>query len=215
MTAGQQRALEQLWPRFGIPPGSGPVDLRALFGRDAPVTLEVGFGNGESLAWQAERMPQRDFIGIEVHRPGVGHLLGELERRGLQNVRIFNADAVEVLESRIPPASLDTVQVFFPDPWHKKRHHKRRLIQPAFVRLLASRLRPGGQLHLATDWDDYARRMQQVMAESTDLFAPEGPLPLVARPSSRPATRFERRGERLGHQVSDLLYRRLEPHDTA
>jgi len=215
MTAGQQRALEQLWPRFGIPPGSGPVDLHALFGRDAPVTLEVGFGNGESLAWQAERMQERDFIGIEVHRPGVGHLLGELERRGLENVRIFNEDAVEVLESRIPPASLDTVQVFFPDPWHKKRHHKRRLIQPAFVRLLASRLRPGGQLHLATDWDDYACQMQQVMAESADLFAPEGPLPLATRPSSRPATRFERRGERLGHRVSDLLYRRRESPGTA
>ena len=215
MTAGQQRALEQLWPRFGISPVGGPVDLQALFGRDAPVTLEIGFGNGESLAWQAERMPERDFIGIEVHRPGVGHLLSELARRGLENVRIFNEDAVEVLESRIAPASLDTVQVFFPDPWHKKRHHKRRLIQPAFVRLVASRLRPGGWLHLATDWSDYARQMQQVMAASADLFAPEGTLPLVARPSSRPATRFERRGERLGHRVSDLLYRRRESPDTA
>lgn len=215
MTAGQQRALEQLWPRFGVAPGSGPVDLEALFGRDAPVTLEVGFGNGESLAWQAERMPERDFIGIEVHRPGVGHLLSELARRGLENVRIFNEDAVEVLESRIAPASLDTVQVFFPDPWHKKRHHKRRLIQPAFVRLVASRLRPGGWLHLATDWSDYARQMQQVMAASADLFAPEGPQPLATRPSSRPATRFERRGERLGHRVSDLLYRRRESPDTA
>lgn len=215
MTAGQQRALQTLWPRFGIAPGGAPVDFRALFGRDAPVTLEVGFGNGESLAWQAERMPERDFVGIEVHRPGVGHLLGELERRGLQNVRIFNEDAVEVLESRIAPASLDTVQVFFPDPWHKKRHHKRRLVQPAFVRLVASRLRPGGWLHLATDWDDYARQMQQVMEAATDLFAPEGAQPLAARPSSRPPTRFEQRGERLGHRVSDLLYRRREPAGAA
>jgi tRNA (guanine-N7-)-methyltransferase len=208
MTAGQQRALEQLWPRFGISPVGGPVDLQALFRRDAPVTLEIGFGNGESLAWQAERMPDRNFIGIEVHRPGVGHLLGELERRGLQNVRIFNEDAIEVLGSCIPPASLDTVQVFFPDPWHKKRHHKRRLIQPAFVRQVASRLRAGGWLRLATDWDDYARQMLDVMAECGDVFAPEGPQPLATRPSTRPATRFERRGERLGHRVSDLLYRR-------
>ncbi|TVP93315.1 MAG: tRNA (guanosine(46)-N7)-methyltransferase TrmB [Thioalkalivibrio sp.] len=208
ITAGQQRALERLWPRFGVDPGQGPVDLPALFGRDAPLTLEIGFGNGESLAWQAERMPERDFIGIEVHRPGVGHLLGELERRGLRNVRVFNEDAVEVLETRIPPASLDTVQVFFPDPWHKKRHHKRRLIRPDFVRLLASRLRPDGRLHLATDWEDYARQMLEVMAACADLFAPEGPQPLDSRPPARPATRFERRGERRGHRVSDLLYRR-------
>jgi tRNA (guanine-N7-)-methyltransferase len=208
MTAGQQRALEGLWPRFGISAGGGLVDFQTVFGRDAPVTLEVGFGNGESLAWQAERMPERDFVGIEVHRPGVGHLLGELERSGLANVRIFNEDAVEVLESRILPASLDTVQVFFPDPWHKKRHHKRRLIQPAFVRMLATRLRAGGWLHLATDWEDYARQMLAVMEQCGDLFAPEGPQPLAARPSTRPATRFERRGERLGHRVSDLLYRR-------
>lgn len=210
ITAGQQRALERLWPRFGVAPGHDPVDLPALFGRDAPVTLEVGFGNGESLLWQAERMPQRDFIGIEVHRPGVGHLLGELERRDLRNVRVFNDDAVEVLETRIPPASLDTVQIFFPDPWHKKRHHKRRLIQSAFVRLVASRLRPGGHIHLATDWEDYARQMQDVMAVCADLFLPEGPQPLGSRPPSRPATRFERRGERRGHRVCDLLYRRAE-----
>lgn len=210
ITAGQQHALERLWPRFGVAPGQEPVDLRTLFGRDAPVTLEVGFGNGESLVWQAERAPDRDFIGIEVHRPGVGHLLGELERRDLHNVRIFNEDAVEVLETRIPPASLDTVQIFFPDPWHKKRHHKRRLIQPGFVRLVASRLRPGGRIHLATDWEDYARQMQDVMAACADLFAPEGPQPLESRPPSRPATRFEQRGERRGHRVSDLLYRCTE-----
>lgn len=210
ITAGQQRALERLWPRFGVAPGQDPVDLPALFGRDAPVTLEIGFGNGESLAWQAEQMPERDFIGIEVHRPGVGHLLGELERRGLDNVRIFNDDAVSVLETRIPPASLDTVQVYFPDPWHKKRHHKRRLIQPAFVRLIASRLRPGGVLHLATDWDDYATQMQTVLREAGELFESDGPQPVPERPAHRPATRFERRGEHLGHRVSDFLYRRRD-----
>ena len=210
MTAGQQRALDLLWPRFGIPLDGSPVVPETLFGRDAPVTLEVGFGNGESLVWQAEQMPERDFIGIEVHRPGVGHLLGELERRGLKNIRVCNEDAVDVLQSRIAPAGIDTVQVFFPDPWHKKRHHKRRLIQPPFARMLASRLRPGGLLHLATDWEDYARHMQRVMAETSDLFVPEGPQPLGMRPASRPATRFERRGERMGHRVWDLQYRRLE-----
>lgn len=208
LTAGQQRALETLWPRFGIAAGGGPIDAAAVFGRNAPVTLEIGFGNGESLAWQAEHLPERDFIGIEVHRPGVGHLLGEIERRGLGNVRIFNEDAVEVLEQRIPPGSLDAVQIFFPDPWHKKRHHKRRLIQPAFLRLIASRLRPGGLLHLATDWDDYAVQMQSVLREAAELFEAEGPQPVPERPAHRPATRFERRGERLGHRVSDFLYRR-------
>jgi tRNA (guanine-N7-)-methyltransferase len=210
LTTGQQRALDSLWPRFGIAPDGGPIEAARVFGRTAPVTLEIGFGNGESLAWQAEHRPERDFIGIEVHRPGVGHLLGEIERRGLGNIRIFNEDAVEVLEQSIPPDSLDTVQIFFPDPWHKKRHHKRRLIQPAFLRLIASRLRPGGLLHLATDWDDYARQMQSVLREAAALFEPDGPQPIPERPAHRPATRFERRGERLGHRVSDFLYRRRD-----
>jgi len=207
LTTGQRHALENLWPRYGIAAGGGLIDAAAVFGRVAPITLEIGFGNGESLAAQAEQQPERDFIGIEVHRPGVGHLLVEIQRRGLTNVRIFNEDAVDVLDRRIPPASLDAVQIFFPDPWHKKRHHKRRLIQPAFVRMIASRLRPGGFLHLATDWDDYAAHMVSAMAEVTELFAPEGPQPLAQRPAQRPATRFERRGERLGHRVSDFLYR--------
>lgn len=209
LTAGQRRALDLLWPHFGVSPGDTVVDFASIFGRVAPVTIEIGFGNGESLAAQAERWPERDFIGVEVHRPGVGHLLGEIERRGLRNVRIFNEDAVEVLERRIPPGSLDGIQIFFPDPWHKKRHHKRRLIQPDFMRLLASRLRIGGRLHLATDWDDYAAHMQAVLDDLPNLFVPEGPQPVPERPGHRPATRFERRGERLGHRVSDFLYRRL------
>ncbi len=208
LTTGQRQALESVWPRYGIAAGGGLIDAAAIFGRVAPITLEIGFGNGESLAAQAEQQPERDFIGIEVHRPGVGHLLVEIQRRGLTNVRIFNEDAVEVLERRIPPASLDAVQIFFPDPWHKKRHHKRRLIQPAFMHMIASRLRPGGALHLATDWDDYAAHMASVMAGVVELFAPEGPQPLAQRPAQRPATRFERRGEHLGHRVSDFLYRR-------
>jgi tRNA (guanine-N7-)-methyltransferase len=210
LTAGQRHALEVLWPRYGIASDGGVIDAAEVFGRVAPVTLEIGFGNGESLAAQAEHHPERDFIGIEVHRPGVGHLLVEIQRRGLTNVRIVNEDAVDVLERRIRPASLDAVQVFFPDPWHKKRHHKRRLIQPVFVRLIASRLRLGGMLHLATDWDDYAAQMQTALREAADLFEPEGPQPVPERPAQRPATRFERRGERLGHRVSDFLYRRRD-----
>ncbi len=206
LTRGQQAALEALWPRLGLATDQGLLDLAEVFGRRVPVTLEVGFGDGESLATQAVQYPERDFIGIEVHRPGVGHLLGEIERRGLTNIRLFDTDAVEVLERSIPPASLDTVQVFFPDPWHKKRHHKRRLIQPAFVDRIASRLRPGGRLHLATDWADYAEHMQVVLA-AADRFRPDGLLPAPERPAHRPETKFERRGERLGHQVWDLLYR--------
>lgn len=208
LTAGQRRALELLWPRFGVAPGGEMADLGSIFRRMAPVTLEIGFGNGESLAVQAERLPDRDFIGVEVHRPGVGHLLGEIERRALCNVRIFNEDAVGVLEHRIPPGSLDEIQIFFPDPWHKKRHHKRRLIQPDFMRLLASRLHANGRLHLATDWEDYAMQMQAVLNALPDLFVPDGPQPAPERPGHRPATRFELRGERLGHRVSDFLYRR-------
>ncbi|AGA35286.1 tRNA (guanine46-N7-)-methyltransferase [Thioalkalivibrio nitratireducens DSM 14787] len=208
LTTGQARALETLWPRYGVDPGDAPFDRAALFGRCARVTLEIGFGSGESLARQAEQAPEQDFIGIEVHRPGVGHLLVEMERRGLENIRIFDRDAVEVLERCILPASLDAVQIFFPDPWHKKRHHKRRLIQPDFVRLLASRLRPDGLLHIATDWDDYAAHVQAVMGVEDGGFRPEGPQPLPARPERRPETRFERRGLRLGHRVHDFLFRR-------
>jgi tRNA (guanine-N7-)-methyltransferase len=211
LTRGQQRALDEGLPRFGIPAGEAPIDFAGLFGRRAPVTLEIGFGNGESLAQQAQAQPERNFIGIEVHRPGVGHLLGEIERRGLDNVRVLVEDAVGVLEQRIPPSSLDAVQIFFPDPWHKKRHHKRRLVQPAFLRLVASRLKPGGRLHLATDWAEYGEHMSAALAETRDVFEPEGVQPLESRPAHRPETRFERRGQRLGHAVLDFLYRRRLP----
>jgi tRNA (guanine-N7-)-methyltransferase len=211
LTRGQLRALDAGLPRFGIPAGEEPIDFVGVFGRRAPVTLEIGFGNGESLAQQAQAQPERDFIGVEVHRPGVGHLLGEIERRGLENVRVLVDDAVNVLERRTPPSSLDAVQIFFPDPWHKKRHHKRRLIQPAFLRLVASRLKPGGALHLATDWRDYAEHMSAALAETRDMFEPEGAQPVASRPAHRPETRFERRGHRLGHVVQDFLYRRRIP----
>ncbi len=206
LTAAQQRALDTLWPRYGVPWQPAPLDLPALFGRRAPVTLEIGFGNGESLAEQAAAAPQRDFLGIEVHRPGVGHLLQCIERRGLANLRIICHDAVEVLAHMLAPASLDTVQLFFPDPWPKKRHHKRRIVQPDFVALVAERLRPGGLFHLATDWPPYAEHMLAVLSAEPRLtnlhpgFAPRSP--------QRPLTKFEQRGLRLGHPVFDLLFRR-------
>lgn len=206
LTRGQQRALDTLGPQYLLDAEGPPLDLPALFGRTAPVTLEIGFGDGESLADQAARHPERDYIGIEVHRPGVGHLLQLVERDGLTNVRLFCADAVEVLERRIPDAALDTVQIFFPDPWHKKRHHKRRLVQPEFVARMARKLAPGGRLHLATDWAEYAEHMLEVMEGAPDFANAHGADAWAPDPGDRPQTKFERRGERLGHGVWDLLF---------
>lgn len=208
ITAAQERALEVLWPKFGVDP-HGPLDLDALFGRRAPRTAEIGFGNGENLLALAAAHPQRDYLGIEVHRPGVGRVLLGLETQGLTNVRLICHDAVEVLERVLPAASLDEILVLFPDPWPKKRHHKRRLIQPAFVGLLAERLKPGGVVHLATDWSPYAEEMLGTLNAEPRLrnLAPQGGF--VARPAERAATRFERRGERLGHPVWDLAFARV------
>jgi tRNA (guanine-N7-)-methyltransferase len=208
MTRGQELALARLWPRFGLDVTS-PLDLNACFGRDAPRTLEIGFGNGETLACLAQQEPASDFLGVEVHRPGVGHLLLELERRELDNVRVICADAVQLLAHGLPDASLDRVLVFFPDPWPKKRHHKRRIVQPALVDQLARTLRPGGLLHLATDWDDYARHMLEVMGEIARFRNLAGAGAFAPRPDYRPVTRFEQRGRRLGHPVWDLLFERV------
>ncbi len=207
MTVAQERAWRELWPRYGIEDG-GPLDLRTVFGREAPVTLEIGFGNGESLAALAMAQPDRDFLGIEVHRPGVGHLLLRAEAAGLDNLRVVCRDAVEVLEHGIADEALDEVLLYFPDPWPKKRHHKRRIVQPAFVELIARRLRPGGVLRLATDWQDYAGHMLAVVGAS-DRLRNESPAGgYVPRPVSRPPTRFELRGQRLGHEVWDLAFSR-------
>lgn len=194
-------------PRFGLDPAR-PLDALAAFGRDAPVFVEIGFGNGETLAQLAATQPEHDFLGIEVHPPGVGHLLLELQRRELSNVRVCVHDAVEVLERCIPDGSLAGLFVFFPDPWHKKRHHKRRLINPAFVRLAARKLGPGGIFHAATDWEEYALQMLDVLTACADLrnTAPSGGF--SERPAYRPETKFERRGQRLGHGVWDLVFRR-------
>ena len=210
MTAGQTRALEELWPRYGVEFSPVTLSLDTLFGRAAPRTLEIGFGNGEHLAALATAHPERDYFGIEVHRPGVGHLLLLAATNNLTNVRASSHDAVEVLREQIAEGSLDEVLVLFPDPWHKKRHHKRRLIQPPFVELIASRLRPGGVLRLATDWDEYAQQMLEVLSAAKTLFANLSPTrDWMPRPEERAPTRFEKRGARLGYGVWDLAFARI------
>jgi tRNA (guanine-N7-)-methyltransferase len=206
ISEAQKRAYASLLGQFGIAYSPRPLDCEARFGRVAPVFLEIGFGMGDTTAAIAQAHPENDYLGVEVHTPGVGSLLKLIGERGLRNLRIVQHDAVEVVEHMLAPASLAGVFVFFPDPWPKKRHHKRRLIQPAFVHLLASRLHPGGVLHLATDWYDYAVQMLEVLrgepllANTAEGFAP--------RPDYRPLTKFEQRGMRLGHGVWDLVFRR-------
>jgi tRNA (guanine-N7-)-methyltransferase len=207
-TPAQQRALEVLWPKYGLEFAPEPLDSHALFGRVAPCALEIGFGNGENLLSLAAARPDCDFLGVEVHRPGVGRLMLSLEAQGLGNVRIICHDAVEVLGSQIAEGSLEEIMVLFPDPWPKKRHHKRRLIQRDFSQLLASRLKKEGLLRLATDWEPYAVEMLETLCGIPTLrnLATNGAF--VPRPTERVATRFERRGERLGHEVWDLAFRR-------
>jgi tRNA (guanine-N7-)-methyltransferase len=208
ITAAQRRACATLLPRFGMPYSREPLDLDRVFGRVAPRVLEIGFGMGETTARIAEQHPENDYLGIEVHTPGVGSLLNRIAERGLANVRVIQFDVVEVLRDMIAPAALDGAHVFFPDPWPKKRHHKRRLVQPPFIALLASRMKPGGYVHVATDWEDYANQILEVLAaapllgNTADGFAP--------RPAWRPQTKFESRGLRLGHRVWDVLFRRKE-----
>lgn len=208
MTEGQSRAFERFWPEYGLSLEDGPLEYAAVFGREAPRVLEIGFGMGDSLLQMAQEEPDKDFIGIEVHPPGVGALVNNAGKAGVRNLRVYLADAVDVLSECIAEGSLQRIQVYFPDPWHKKKHHKRRIIQPPLVALLSSRLAPGGLLHLATDWQPYAEHMSEVLADEPLLenCAEQGEF--VARPDFRPVTKFERRGERLGHGVWDLLYRR-------
>ncbi|HVT34446.1 MAG TPA: tRNA (guanosine(46)-N7)-methyltransferase TrmB [Nevskiaceae bacterium] len=207
-TDAQKSALERLWPRYGIDDGAGVLDLRALFGRAAPVTLEIGFGNGDHLLARAGAEPQHDFIGVEVHRPGAGRLLLNAEKAGIGNLRVSCTDAVDLLGQRIADGALAEVVIYFPDPWHKKRHHKRRLVQPEFAQLLARKLARGGRLLLATDWADYAQHMLAVLNASPEFSNQSMDGSYVPRHATRPKTRFELRGEKLGHAVFDLEYRR-------
>jgi tRNA (guanine-N7-)-methyltransferase len=212
-TEAQKRAFVEHWPRFGVdPPPAGaaraPRDLDALFGRSAPRVLEIGFGNGEQLLHAAALEPTRDHLGIEVHGPGVGRLLNGLADGAHDNVRVWQHDAVEVLREEIADGALAEARIYFPDPWHKKKHHKRRLVNPAFVALLCDKLAPGGLLHLATDWAPYAEHMWDVLDAEPRLANIAGPRGAVPRPDWRRQTHFETRGQRLGHGVWDLLYRR-------
>jgi len=210
MTPGQERAYQAFWHRYGLAADDGLLQASSLFGRSAPLVLEIGFGMGASLAAMAVAAPETDFIGIEVHRPGVGKLMALAAEAGLTNLRVYHHDAVEVLQRCIPESSLSRVQIYFPDPWHKKKHHKRRLVQADFADLLRSRLRPQGLLHLATDWFPYAQHMLEVLDACAGLANVAGTGQFTPRPGWRPETKFERRGERLGHGTWDLLYRRQD-----
>jgi tRNA (guanine-N7-)-methyltransferase len=208
-TVAQERALGEQWGRFGIDYRPALLDLVQVYGRCAPLTVEIGFGNGEHLAGRAARATERSFLGIEVHRAGVGALLSRAATDNLDNLRVIRHDAVEVLGQQLPAGVVDELEILFPDPWHKSRHHKRRLIQPDFVALAVSRLRPGGTLHLATDWQPYAEHMLEVLSGCRGLENSMPDAGFAPRDAHRAATRFERRGERLGHQVYELRWQRI------
>jgi tRNA (guanine-N7-)-methyltransferase len=209
ITRAQQRALDELLPRWGLAFAPTPLDLDAAFGRRAPRVLEIGFGDGTALLELAASRPDADFLGVEVHPPGIGRCLLGIEARGLTNVRVIAHDAVEVLQGQIPPASLDEVLLYFPDPWPKKRHHKRRIVQPAFAALVAGRLKQGGAFRIATDWEPYAEWMLEVLNAEPGLVNAATDKRWIERPASRGQTRFETRGQRLGHRVFDLEYHRV------
>ncbi|TRW47952.1 tRNA (guanosine(46)-N7)-methyltransferase TrmB [Aliidiomarina halalkaliphila] len=206
LTKGQAGALERQWGTMGIDYSESPLEFTTIFGNDHPVVLEIGFGMGQSLVEMAKASPELNFVGIEVHRPGVGACLLEAETQGVTNLRVIEHDAVEVLEKAVLDGSLSKVQIFFPDPWHKKRHHKRRLIQPAFVALLRQKLKHGGVLHLATDWENYAEHMLEVMTPAPGFENQSEDNTYIPRPEERPLTKFEKRGHRLGHGVWDMKF---------
>ncbi len=209
MTSGQQRGWDECWQGWGLSIDQGSLDITAAFGRDAPAVLEIGYGMGHSLVTMAGLESDKNFIGIEVHRPGVGSLLNESQIAGLTNVRTYCDDAVQVLRQCIPDGSLARVQIYFPDPWHKKRHNKRRLIQSAFIDAIRPKLAIGGIVHLATDWEHYAEQMLEVMSEAEGFDNQAEDNGYSPRPDFRPLTKFEKRGQRLGHGVWDLLFKRI------
>lgn len=208
ITPSQKMALEQLWPRYGIDPNEQKLDWHQLFGRDVPRVLEIGFGNGESVLAQALAHPEQDYLGIEVHRPGVGRLLARLAEHNLDNVRVICADAVEILDRCLPASSMDCVELYFADPWPKSRHNKRRIVQTEFADMVARVLKPGGRWLLATDWAPYAEHMLAVLNDHPEFANLSAAGDFVPRPPERMLTRFEQRGLKLGHEVFDLAYRR-------
>jgi len=210
LTKGQQQALDTLWPVMGVEYQPEPIDLVALFGREAPVTLEIGFGMGASLVTMAQNTPHQNFLGIEVHAPGVGACLAAAKEADVQNLRVMCHDAVEVLEKMIPDNSLRMVQLFFPDPWHKARHNKRRIVQVPFAELVMRKLKLGGVFHMATDWEAYAEHMLEVMNSIDGYRNQSEQQNYVPRPETRPLTKFEQRGQRLGHGVWDLMFERVK-----
>jgi tRNA (guanine-N7-)-methyltransferase len=208
MTASQQKALAELWPDFGIEYVPAVLDLDAQFGRRAPRVLEIGFGNGDSLVQLASENPDCDFLGIEVHDPGIGHCMIAARAAGISNLKLIGHDAIDVLQEQLAPASLARINLYFPDPWPKKRHHKRRIVQPAFLELCASRLEPAGSLHIATDWENYAEHIDAVLAASPLFECEERREHAGDQPLQRPATKFERRGLKKGHRIWDWRFRR-------
>ena len=206
MTPGQEKAYQENWSQYGVEADGQVLDFQHLYGRDAPVILEIGFGMGDSLFEMAVKNPQNNYLGIEVHKPGVGRLLGNIKKQALTNLKVMKSDAIEVLSKQIPDESLSAVYLFFPDPWHKTRHHKRRIVQDEFIQRVRQKLQLGGQFHMATDWQNYAEHMLEHMqrAEGFDNASPDGTY--IPRPDYRPITKFERRGERLGHGVWDILF---------
>ncbi len=202
----QQYALTHLWAKYGLSLAQGKLNFNEVFAGEAAVVLEIGFGMGHSLISQAQQNPQQNYIGIEVHTPGIGNVLVAIEQYQLTNLRLFNADAVEVLKHCIPADSLALVQLFFPDPWPKRRHHKRRLVQPALVELIRQKLKNAGHFHLATDWQPYAEHMMTVLSEAPGFINAVAPKHYSPRPPERPLTKFELRGQQLGHEVFDLVF---------
>lgn len=210
LTKGQAKALEQFWPTMGLEHKNGLLNFDDVFSRTAPVVLEIGFGMGKSLVEMAANEPDKDFVGIEVHRPGVGTCMADASEQNVTNLRVYEHDAVEVFADCIPNQSLDRLQLFFPDPWHKKRHHKRRIVQPEFVEKLRSKLKIGGVFHMATDWENYAENMLEVMQGAKGFKNISLSNDYVPRPENRPLTKFEQRGHRLGHGVWDLMFERID-----
>jgi tRNA (guanine-N7-)-methyltransferase len=208
LTRGQRRALEHLWPRYGIDAAVDPLCLDAVFGRRAPRHLEIGFGMGDALTAMAGEHPDIDYLGLEIYAPGIGSVLRKIEAGQLGNVRVLWGDAAALLQNAIPAAALEAIYILFPDPWPKKRHHKRRLIQPEFANILAARLSPGGRVHVATDWEDYAQHILRVLESTPDLRNAAGTGRFADGTAVRPLTKFERRGRRLGHGVWDLVFTR-------